>query len=109
MIPRPSLDGVVDALLVTDARLPQVGPTPEEADAAEAVRFIAETHRGGPTCDDPEVPPLARRWGVCSECSEPWPCSQWAYAQSVAIQYLGRAADRYVARRASRASWKETA
>lgn len=85
----PSHAAAVAALRTTDTRFPWVGPSDEEADVAAAVEQIDATHRG--TADDPD---RDGKWGRCTACRAPWPCPTWWYGGDVAVQYLGRAADR---------------
>ena len=98
MIPRPSLDGLVSALLFTDSRHPQVQPSPEEADTAVVIRHVAAEHQCAGFYRHPEDQHGEWHWGVCAGCGQPWPCERWLWAQHLGIQFLGRAADRYIAR-----------
>lgn len=88
---RPNLDSTVYALLFTDPRFPWVGPTAEEAEVAEVIAEIAKLHRG--TADDPDPD---GHFGHCSGCLEPWPCAAWAFGEQLAVQWLGRAAERVI-------------
>lgn len=89
----PSFARTVAALRVTDRRYPWVGPTPEEDDAAAALEAIEELHRPG--TDEPDAD---GRWGRCLGCRGWWPCPVWVEGEFLAVQYLGRAADRVAAR-----------
>lgn len=101
----PNLAGVVAALRLTDSRWPWVHPTADEEDVAEVL--AAMDHEHAPTADEQEPD---GSWGACIGCRKPWPCPDWQWAQHLAVQYLGRAADRYIARRAHRvAQQKESA
>lgn len=90
---RPTLTPVVAALRVTDARFPWIGPTDEEDDVAAALELVEETHQG--VADEPDD---RGRWGRCAGCAQWWPCPTWVEAEFLAVQFLGRAADRVVAR-----------
>lgn len=98
MYTKPNLQAMVDALVLTDARFPWVKPTAEEADVAETVRWINDKHQGGADDPDfPEAPICDQHWGFCLECGQLWPCESWVWAQHLAIQFVGRAQDRYAA------------
>ena len=86
---RPSLETLVSALRTTDARFPWVGPTDDEADAAEVIEAIAQEHEG--SADEPDAD---GRWGWCIGCGERWPCSAWVYAERLGVQFIGSAAAR---------------
>lgn len=87
----PSLASTIRALTLTH---PQLGKlhTDEEADVAEALRHVEDTHRGGTALDD------TGHWGTCSACRKPWPCPTWTDAEADGLLYLGRAHDRVAAR-----------
>lgn len=89
----PSLASVADALRTTDPRYPWVGPTPDEDDVAEVLLLVHAEHQG-----DRDEPDDRGHWGHCRTCRVWWPCPAWLEAQNLAVQYLGRAADRVVAR-----------
>lgn len=89
----PSLAGVPAALRCTDRRWEWVAPTDEEDDTAAVIEHIDTEHRGSG-----DRPDSQGRWGACTGCGELWPCPTWLWAQALAIQFLGRAADRYLAR-----------
>jgi hypothetical protein len=89
MTARPSFASTVAALMVTDSRFPWVGPSPEEADVAAALEELERTHQ--PDADQPDH---YGRWGRCTCCREPWPCPRWVDGEHLAVQFLGRAADR---------------
>jgi len=93
MIP-PSLEGAAAALLHTDPRWPDHGPTDDEEDVALALRAIQDAHKPHPWGVDPD----RGVWGLCGDCGARWPCTTWILGQHVAVQYLGRAADRVWAR-----------
>lgn len=86
---RPSFATSIAALRTTDARFPWVGPSDEEADVAAAIEAIEDKHQA--SADEPDT---RGKWGRCRECAEPWPCPTWTYGEEVAVQFLGRAADR---------------
>lgn len=88
---RPSLVSAYEALRTTDPRFPWVKPTPDEDDVAEWLETVESEHQGNR--DDPDE---RGRWGHCVKCLTWWPCQIWVEAESLAIQYLGRAADRVV-------------
>ncbi|BBG01582.1 MULTISPECIES: hypothetical protein [Pseudonocardia] len=90
---RPSISGAAAALRTTDTRWSWIEPTSEEDDTAAVIEFIDATHYG--TSDTPD---RAGKWGGCGGCDDVWPCPTWLDTQNLAIQFLGRAADRYLAR-----------
>lgn len=90
---RPSFALAVAALRVTDARFPWIGPTPEEADIADVLELTEASHV--PSAYEPDD---RGRWGRCTGCAAPWPCTTWTYGEDIAVQFLGRAADRVAAR-----------
>lgn len=95
---RPSLAGAVAALRTVDSRYPWVGPTDDESDLAAVCEFLDAEHRG-----DGQEPDERGRWGRCGTCGTPWPCAPWVEGESLAVQALGRAADRVTAD--ARAAW----
>lgn len=97
----PSLKASIDGLLVADRRY-GIAPTAEEADVAEVIRHVDSAHRGDSGCDNPDEPdPLNRTWGACMACREPWPCKPWVDAHALAVEFTGRAHNRYRARAAA--------
>lgn len=72
------------ALRIAAARFPWVHPTEEEAEVADLLDELAALH--------------VRTGGRCKGCAEPWPCRGLAHAEHLAVQWLGRAADRVYAR-----------
>lgn len=95
---RPDLTSMIASLMLTDSRFPWVKPTDDEADAAELIHHITSTHQGSVDCDDPDEPShVARTWGICSRCGTSWPCLKWREAQALAIEFVGRAHNRYAA------------
>lgn len=70
-------------LRFTDYRYPWVGPTEDEANTAEVLDEFDTFHVE------------AGAW--CGGCRQSWPCSDWVWAQQLAVQWLGRAADRVYA------------
>jgi len=86
---RPSLAPAARALLTTDARFPRVGPTPEESDVATVLGVIEAEHQG-----DADDPGPDGSWGRCIGCGQRWPCERFADGEALAVEYLGRAADR---------------
>ncbi|MDN5916629.1 MAG: hypothetical protein L0I76_16255 [Pseudonocardia sp.] len=89
---RPSLRACIDALLITDPSYPHIGPAEEEADVAAVLESVEAAHQGAG--DEPDRLGL---WGGCVCCETPWPCEPWWWAQTLAVQFLGRAADRVAA------------
>lgn len=92
MITRPTFVATIAALRTTDARFPWVGPTPDEDDVAAALEAVEAEHQG-----DRDEPDDRGHWGHCTACDVWWPCPAWIEAEQLAVQYLGRAADRVVA------------
>jgi|GEM_PF-4908642 len=95
---RPTFVVTIAALRTTDPRFPWVGPTPDEDDVAEAFEQVEREHQG-----DADEPDYRVHWGHCRGCGEWWPCSTWVESEFLAVQYLGRAADRVTAH--ARAVW----
>ena len=89
---RPDFTTTIAALRARDPRYPWVGPTEDEADAADALEVIQEHHQ--PTSPEPQPDGT---WGPCSGCDQPWPCPIWIDHEHLAVQWLGRAADRAAA------------
>lgn len=89
---RPSFTPTITALRTADPRFPWVGPAPDEAEVADLLAEIQQLHQG--SADDPDP---RGRYGRCTGCLGPWPCEAWAYGEQLALQYLGRAADRVAA------------
>ena len=89
---RPSFASTIHALLVTDRRFPWVEPSEEEADVAAVLADLEGRHQGNAEQSD-----SAGHWGRCTGCGEHWPCPRWVDGEHLAIQYLGRAADRVYA------------
>lgn len=87
---RPSFVETIKALRFTHPLVPSVQPTDEEIDAADALEIFQEHHVG--SGDEPDE---HGHWGTCSTCRVPWPCPDWIEHQLIAVQYLGRGADRY--------------
>lgn len=85
---RPSFDVTIAALRTTDPSFPWVGPTEDEAEVASVLEEIAAYHQGS----DEELDATGG-YGRCA-CREPWPCPAWAYGEELALQWLGRAANR---------------
>lgn len=95
---RPTLTESITGLLLTDTRY-GIEPTAEEIDAAEVIRHVDTTHQGSDHCDNPGDPdPLNRTWGTCTTCREVWPCRTWTDAHALAVEFTGRAHNRYRAR-----------
>lgn len=90
---RPSLASAVSALRSVDSRYPWVSPTDEEDDVAALLEAIAAEHAG--SADQPD---RSGHWGQCTGCPDLWPCPRFVWAQQLAVQFLGRAADRYAGR-----------
>lgn len=86
---RPSLLETANALRTVDARFPWVGPTPDEAEVADVLTEIHELHQGA--ADEPDA---RGQYGRCTGCREMWPCAAWLYGEQLAVQWLGRAAQR---------------
>lgn len=93
MTTKPSHAATVAALRTTDARYPWIQPTEEEAEVASVLEEVEALHVG--TDDEPDA---AGRYGTCTGCLDPWPCKAWNWADQLALQWLGRAADRVAAR-----------
>lgn len=79
----PDLAGAAAALRTTDPRFPWVKPTDEEAEVADLLSELAALHVQDGT--------------RCVGCAEPWPCKGHNYGCDLAVQWLGRAADRVYA------------
>lgn len=86
---RPSFAATISALRTTDPRFPWVGPTEDESEVASVLEEIAEHHVG--SADEPDA---RGGYGRCTGCKDPWPCASWAYGEELALQWLGRAANR---------------
>lgn len=84
---KPTLAGAAKAL--------RIRPDDEAADVADVLDHVDVVHRGA--ADDPDyydVEPYEQHWGLCVACGRLWPCEDWVWAQALAVQFLGRAADR---------------
>lgn len=86
---RPSFVSTVKALRTTDPKFPWIGPTDEEAEVADVLEEIQALHLG-----PNDLPDGHGHYGSCTGCADPWPCKAWAYGEQLALQWLGRAADR---------------
>jgi hypothetical protein len=86
---RPSFTSTISALRTRSPRHPWVGPTPDEAEVADVLEEIQALHVG----PDAETDDLDQ-YGPCTGCRDPWPCKAWHYGEQLALQWLGRAADR---------------
>lgn len=89
---RPTFVEAIAALRCTDPRFPWVEPTGEEDDIATVLEAIEETHLGAADQPDPRG-----RYGRCTDCAKPWPCPEWIRGEQLAVEWLGRGADRYAA------------
>lgn len=89
---RPSFATTIAALRCTDRRFDWVRPTDEEDDIATVLEAIEELHQGA--ADEPDH---RGRYGRCSGCRELWPCPEWRRGEQLALEWLGRGADRYLA------------
>lgn len=87
---RPSFTATIAALRCADRRFDWVHPTDEEDDIAAVLEAIEETHQ--PTADEPDH---RGRYGRCTDCLDPWPCPEWRRGEHLALEWLGRGADRY--------------
>jgi len=74
------------ALRTTDVRYPWIGPTADEAEVADLLAELAALH--------------VQVGHRCSGCAETWPCKGVAYGEDLAVQWLGRASARVLARAA---------
>lgn len=92
---RPTLTPTITALrtVLTNPRFAHVQPTDEEADVAAVLEEIEAGHQG--SADEPAADGW---WGSCTACGDLWPCERFVWAEQLAVQFLGRAADRYAAR-----------
>jgi hypothetical protein len=88
-VTRPSFATAVAALRARDPRFPWVQPTEHEADAADALEVTELLHQ--PNRPEPDT---AGDWGTCTGCGLSWPCPVWVDHEQLAVQWLGRAADR---------------
>lgn len=86
---RPTFATTVAALRTADRRFPWIGPTDEEDDIAAVLEAIEEQHH---TVVD--LPDQHGHYGRCTNCHQPWPCLEWMRGELLAVQWLGRAADR---------------
>lgn len=100
---RPTFEASIAALRTTDERFPWVKPTPEEADAADALEVVHEHHRSDTEREGP-----GSSWGTCEGCGQPWPCETWLWGHALAAQWVGLASQR-VYDRAKRASDRSSA
>lgn len=95
MTEKPSFYASISALRF-DARpdLAHVFPTAEELDAADALELVHQFH----VVDVDEIDEEAgETWGNCQACAKPWPCKSWLWGQSLAVQWVGKATNRYAA------------
>lgn len=76
------LESAAAALRTTDRRFPWVGPSGEEAEVADLLEELAGLHVRAPRGDR------------CEGCAERWPCAGLVHGEQLAVQWLGRAADR---------------
>jgi len=90
---RPTFETSIAALRTTDARFPWVQPTAEEADAADALEVIHEHHFSEAARESSDG-----SWGICEGCGAPWPCETWLWGNTLAVQWVGRAAARVLSR-----------
>lgn len=88
---RPSFEQAILALRCTDPRFPWVGPTTEEADAADALEVLQTYHQG----DSDETTEDGSHYGDCTGCGGLWPCEAWIWGEQLAALWLGRGYDRY--------------
>lgn len=86
---KPTFESTIAALRTTHPEVPWIGPTDEEADAADALEIVHEHHFSDDEKEDP-----TGHWGTCRGCSDPWPCKTWMWGDQLAGQFLGRAAQR---------------
>lgn len=89
---QPSFASTVSALRTTHPRHPWVKPTDDETEVADLLAELEQLHQ--PAEDNPDT---AGHYGTCAGCAALWPCDAWNYGEQLAIQYLGRAADRVYA------------
>jgi hypothetical protein len=89
---RPTFTETIAALRCTDPRFPWVQPTDDEENIAAVLEGIQELHT--PTADEPDQ---RGRYGRCTDCRQPWPCPEWIRGEQLAVLWLVRGADRYVA------------
>lgn len=89
---KPSFASTVHALTLLDQRYVWVEATPDEAEVASVLAEIEELHQGST-----DLPDERGRYGRCRGCLESWPCAAWNYGDQLAVQWLGRAADRVYA------------
>lgn len=99
---RPSLVSAVTALRTADSRYPWVYPADDEDDVAALLEAVDAEHAG--STDQPD---RVGHWGRCTGCADAWPCPRFVWAQQLAVQFLGRAADRYAARAATTPTLQE--
>lgn len=92
---KPTLLGTVAALRTTDPRYPWVGPSGDEAGAAEQLEAIEAAHPAG--AEESDTGAYFGTWGTCQGCGDPWPCESFVAGQQAATYWLGRAADRVMA------------
>lgn len=92
---KPTLLTTVEALRTTDPRYPWVGPSQDEANAAEQLEAIEAAHQGD--ADESDTGDYFGTWGECLGCGTPWPCEPFVDGQQMATYWLGRAADRVMA------------
>lgn len=92
----PSSFAAAIAALRLDLRpgFAHIHPTPAELDAADALDIVQEFHQ--PAADEPDP---GGGWGACSACDTDWPCKAWIWAEQLAVQWIGRAQDRYAVAR----------
>lgn len=73
------------SVAVSAAVLRRFDPTAEELDVADVLDHIQATHRPG-------------RRDMCTGCGGQWPCARFVDGLQLAVQFVGRAADRCAAR-----------
>lgn len=89
---RPEFHTAVAALRCANPHFSWVKPTEEELEIAATLEEIATYHQ--PTAAEPDD---VGDYGLCTGCRDPWPCEAWQVGTELAVQWLGRAADRVYA------------
>lgn len=92
---KPTLLTTVAALRTADPRYPWIGPSADEAGAAEQLEAVQARHNSDATESD--TGDYWGVWGECNGCGDPWPCEAFIAGQQAATYWLGRAADRVMA------------